>query len=132
MSSKKGSIASITSSASLSSFSSSNTTTADNNELIKKMASTTINDVPTIRPTSRMSNTNSTASNMRISQSDSDSVFDNKQSDEPLNDHLTSTTMSERITSSSSSRKSSTQDIQFTINSFDIIRTVGTGKTFRF
>jgi hypothetical protein len=132
MASKKGSIASITSSASLSSFPSTTTTTADNNELINKMASATINDLPPMRPTSRMSNSTSTASNMRISQSDSDSVFDNKPIDEPLNGHLTSTTMREKITSSSSSRKSSTQDIQFTINSFDIIRTVGTGKTFRF
>ncbi|UJR23274.1 hypothetical protein I4U23_026291 [Adineta vaga] len=99
------------------------TTTSQSDEIVNKMASTTINDIPSPSNTDLLSAT-STASTMFEFDN---SLLDNRPSEEPQYDLSASANLNETITSTSSSRKSSTQDIQFTINSFDIIRTVGTG-----
>ncbi|CAF1676213.1 unnamed protein product, partial [Adineta ricciae] len=99
------------------------TSIPDSNELVGQMASATLNEIPS--PTfSELYNTTSTASN--IFESDS-TLLDNKQSEESQYDLGASAYLNETVTSTSSSRKSSTQDIQFAIDSFETIRTVGTG-----
>lgn len=99
---------------------------SDPDELVDQMASTTLNELPS--PTySELYNTTSTASN--IFESDS-TLSDNKQSEESQYDLGASAYLNETVTSTSSSRKSSTQDIQFTIDSLETIRTVGTGRYF--
>jgi hypothetical protein len=107
------------------------TTTSDNDDLTTKMASTTIGELPPIRRTSIISNANSTISN--IPQIDSDKIVDQKRIEEPQNDNPIANNMNETLSSStSSSRKSFAENIEFTVESFDTIRTVGTGKTFHF
>jgi hypothetical protein len=98
--------------------------TSDNNELTNKMASTTITELPPIRRTSRISD------NPPIQQIDSNVIVDNKPNEEPQNDNPISNNMNETLPSSSSSRKSSAENIEFSVDSLDIVRTVGTGKIF--
>jgi hypothetical protein len=80
-----------------------------------KMASTTLNDLPPIRIQSRISDT----TNLTISRVNSDT---NKSIAEQPND--TSET-------SASPTSSSPNNSQFTLESFDVIRTVGTGKNLQ-
>ena len=102
------------------------TSIPDPNELAGQMATATLNEIPS--PTfSEVYSTASTASN--VFESDS-TLLDNRQSEESQHDLGASASLSETVTSTSSSRKSSTQDTQFTIDSFDAIRTVGTGRYF--
>ncbi len=96
--------------------------TPDNHELTNKMASTTITELPPIRRTSRISD------NPPIPQIDSHTIPDHKQNEEPHNDNPVSNNMNETLPSTSSSRKSSAENIEFTVDSLDIVRTVGTGK----
>ncbi|CAF4374461.1 unnamed protein product, partial [Adineta steineri] len=93
------------------------------------MASTTLNELPPIRPSSRISNTNSTISSTPTLRNESESTLDTTQTEEPQNGLRSSVNTNDTVTSSSSSlsRKSSTQDIQFSIDSLAVIRTVGTG-----
>jgi hypothetical protein len=86
------------------------------------MASTTITELPPIRRTSRISD------NPPIPQIDSHTIPDHKQNEEPHNDNPVSNNMNETLPSTSSSRKSSAENIEFTVDSLDIVRTVGTGK----
>jgi hypothetical protein len=57
-------------------------------------------------------------------------IVDNKPNEEPQNDNPISNNMNETLPSSSSSRKSSAENIEFSVDSLDIVRTVGTGKIF--
>jgi hypothetical protein len=126
MSSKKGSIESNLPLVRHSSFTT--ITTTDNTELTNKMASTTINELPQIKPHPRVSDAE-TISNTPVSSTDPDAILDNKQTEESHNDNHMSNNLNETSLSSSvSSRKSSTENIQFTTDSLDTIRTVGTGR----
>ncbi|CAF0899665.1 unnamed protein product [Adineta steineri] len=129
MSSKKTLTTSITSPGRLDSFPTIQNTLDNNNELINRMASTTLNELPPIRPSSRISNTNSTISSTPTLRNQSESTLDTTQTEEPQNGLRSSVNTNDTVTSSSSSlsRKSSTQDIQFSIDSLAVIRTVGTG-----
>ena len=122
MSSKKSSITAMPATVHLNSL----TIISDNNDLTNKMASTTITELPLIRQTSRISDTNSITSNIPIPQINSD-----KQIDEPHDHNAISNNINETLSSSSPlSIKSSTENIEFTVESLDTIRTVGTGKIF--
>jgi len=121
MSSKKRSVTAMPATVRLNSFSA----TSDNNDLTNKMASTTITELPLIRRTSRISDTNSITSSIPIPQINSD-----KQIDEPQDHNPISNNINETLSSSPLSIKSSTENIEFTVESFDAIRTVGTGKIF--
>jgi hypothetical protein len=108
------------------------TTIPDNNDLTNKMASTTINELPPISKTSRISDTNSITSNISIPQIQSDTILNNKQFEESHNENPITNNMNETLSSPSLSRKSFSENIEFTVESFDTIRTVGTGKIFKF
>ncbi|CAF0804130.1 unnamed protein product [Rotaria sordida] len=101
---------------------------SDQNELTNTITSTAITELPPIRQTSKISELNIITSNIPILQDNSNTIIDNTpieqlQNDNPILDHIN------EIPSSSppSQRRSSIPTIQFTIDSLDIIRTVGTG-----
>jgi hypothetical protein len=121
MSSKKSSVTAMPATVRLNSF----TATSDNNDLTSKMASTTITELPLIRQTSRISDTNSITSSIPIPQINSDKQIDEPQDHTPISNNI-----NETLSSSPLSIKSSTENIEFTVESFDTIRTVGTGKIF--
>lgn len=100
------------------------TDTESTTDLTFQLASTTLADLPPIRQISNLSETNShttttTTTTVALPQIDSDII---KQTEEnPINETLSTA-------STISSRKSSTDNnIEFTIDSFEMIRTVGTG-----
>jgi flagellar biosynthesis/type III secretory pathway ATPase len=126
--SKKSSVATMPAPARLNSFTTI-PTTSENTELTNKMASTTINELPPIRSLSRITDVSSVTSNTPTLQNHSDTVVDHKQIEEPQNDNPVVNHIDERPPSPLS-RKSSEENIEYTIESFDIIRTVGTGKIF--
>jgi len=130
MSSKKSPLTAIPVPIRLNSFTNINSTT-DHNDLTNKMASTTISELPPIRRTSRISDSTSITTNMHLPQINSDTVLDHKQAEEPQDDIHISNQMNETL-STSSSRKSSRENIEFTVEALDTIRTVGTGKRFEF
>jgi len=124
MSSKKSSVTAMPATVRLNSFT---TTTSDNNDLTNKMASTTITELPFIRQSSRISDTNSITSSIPIAQINSDQQIEEPEDHNPILNNMNET----RLSSSPLSIKSSTENIEFTVDSFDTIRTVGTGKIFK-
>jgi len=113
MSLKKGSVGALTSSTKLKPTISA-IPKASIDLTIDKMSSATITELPSIKPTSKILDT----TNISIPQVNSHT---NKPVEEPQNDI---------IVTSSSSVKSSLSDNQFTLQSFDTVRTVGTGRNF--
>lgn len=104
----------------------------DQLELAERMATATITELPLIRPNSKLS---SDADSITIHNSlisiPTELVHESKASqDSPTEEHQSSDN-EERVSSppepSASSRKSSAESIQFTLESFDVIRTIGTG-----
>lgn len=99
-----------------------------NDDLIEQMASTTIEELPPIRRVSRASDTPSITTEIFLPQIDSDAIIDDQQHhEEPLNDTAASNHLNETYFSSSS-QESPAANIEFTIDAFDTVRTVGTGK----
>ncbi len=122
MSSKKSPVTAMAVPARLNSF-----TTSETNDLTHKLASTTINELPPIRrASSRISDSNSITTDIPLPQIISDTVLNHKQTEEPHED------VHNETVSSSSSRKSSRANIEFTVDSLDTIRTIGTGKKIEF
>ena len=126
-SSKKHSTATSSIPVRVNSFSAMTTLSDHNNDLIEKMASTTLDELPPIRRTSRTSDTPSIAAGISLPQINSDAIIDQPQIEEPLNDTAISNPLNE-TSLSSSSRASSAAPIEFTLDAFDTVRTVGTGK----
>ncbi len=121
MSSKKSPVAAMAVPIRLNPF-----TPIDNNDLTHKMASTTINELPPIRRASKMSDSTTITTDIPLPQITSDIVLDHKKTEESHED------VHNETASSSSSRKSSRENIEFTVDSFDTLRTIGTGKRFEF
>ena len=103
-------------------------------DLTERMATTTITELPLIRPISKVS-TDVDPRTMHSSYASipSELVHQEKTLEESPTDENQSSDNEERISSpieptSSSSRKSSAAAMSFTIESFDVVRTVGTGK----
>lgn len=128
-SSKKHSTANSSIPVRVNSFTEMTTTTLldHNDDLIDKMASTTLDELPPIRRTSRTSDTPSITAEISLPQINADAINDQPQIEEPLNDTAGSNPLNE-TSLSSSSRASSAAHIEFTLDSFDTIRTVGTGE----
>jgi protein kinase X len=116
MSSKKSPVAAMAVPIRLNPF-----TPIDNNDLTHKMASTTINELPPIRRASKMSDSTTITTDIPLPQITSDIVLDHKKTEESHED------VHNETASSSSSRKSSRENIEFTVDSFDTLRTIGTG-----
>lgn len=105
-------------------------------DLTERMATTTITELPLIRPLSKIS-TDVDPRTIRSSfvSIPSELVQQDKSIEEsPTNEHPSSDneergpSPAEPRTPSASSRKSSAETIPFTIESLDVVRTVGTGK----
>ncbi|CAF0847862.1 unnamed protein product [Rotaria sp. Silwood1] len=126
MSVKKSSIPSIKPCVRVNSFANI-TTITDQNESTNKMTTTTITELPPIRRSSKIPDLNIITSTTPILQDDSDIINDNKPIKQSNNDNSILTHTEEISSSPPSSKRSSIQKIQFTIDSFDIIRTIGTG-----
>ena len=98
-----------------------------NDDLIEQMASTTIEELPPIRRASRASDTPSINAEIFLPHIDSDAIVDQQPHEEPLNETTASNHLNETFLSSSS-QESPAANIEFTIDGFDTVRTVGTGK----
>ncbi|CAF2423841.1 unnamed protein product [Rotaria sp. Silwood2] len=127
MSVKKSSIPSIKPCVRVNSFTNI-TTVSDKNELTNRMITTTVTELPPIRRTSKIQDLNIITSDIPILKNNSDTIIDHtpieqSQNDNPISNHIDEIPPS----SPSPSSRSSIQKIQFTIDSFDIVRTVGTG-----
>ncbi|CAF3422571.1 unnamed protein product [Rotaria socialis] len=143
MPTKKGSVPSINPSIRMNSCATI-ATKSDYDELTNKMASTAITELPAIRRTSKYTDTNIAIANNPTAENNSDKIIPTHPTQQPQNDNAIESENNERSSSSSASsttsesllppqpppvapRQFSLKDAQLTIESFDIIRTVGTG-----